>query len=206
LLVAVLRRREATEQSDNGESFFWNSTMRLLLCNDCSDLALILGNDGEAPAQIGQPAIIKGADLVGSNVEGGAPFNGEAFETRPLGGDHSLPLLIDGSLRTGTLFLTDRLTRRARPWGLCHPPQLVGDALIGIEDGGMDIDAAFSLGAGVLQVGTMDEDVGGSLVWLDEAVAFPVFEELHGTCDAYFTLDLSEAWPTEAHRPRVGRP
>jgi hypothetical protein len=56
----------------------------------------------------------------------------------------------------------------------------------------MDIDAAFSLGAGVLQVGTMDEDVGGSLVWLDEAVAFPVFEELHATCDAHFTLDLSE--------------
>jgi hypothetical protein len=26
----------------------------------------------------------------------------------------------------------------------------------------MDIDAAFSLGEGVLQVGTMDEDVGGS--------------------------------------------
>jgi hypothetical protein len=28
---------------------------------------------GEAPAQIGQPAIIKGADLIWSNVEGGAP-------------------------------------------------------------------------------------------------------------------------------------
>src|SRR4029077_12719695 len=70
--------------------------------NDCSDPALVLGDDGEAPAQIGQPAIIKGADLVRSNVEGGAPFNGEAFETRPLGGDHStLPFLIDGSLRTG---------------------------------------------------------------------------------------------------------
>ena len=40
-----------------------------LLCNDCSDLALVLRDDGEAPAQIGQPAIIKGADLVGSNVE-----------------------------------------------------------------------------------------------------------------------------------------
>jgi hypothetical protein len=57
-----------------------------LLCDDCSDLALVLGDDSEAPAQIGQPAIIKGADLVGSNVEGGAPFNGEAFEARPLGG------------------------------------------------------------------------------------------------------------------------
>ena len=32
-----------------------------------SDLALVLGDDGEAPAQIGQPAIIEGADLVGSN-------------------------------------------------------------------------------------------------------------------------------------------
>jgi hypothetical protein len=29
----------------------------------------------------------------------------------------------------------------------------------------MDIDAALPLHAGVLQVGTMDEDVGGSLVW-----------------------------------------
>jgi hypothetical protein len=58
-----------------------------LLPNDCSDLALVLGDDSEAPAQIGQPAIIKGADLVGSNVEGGAPFNGEASETRPLGRD-----------------------------------------------------------------------------------------------------------------------
>ena len=67
------------------------------------DLALVLGDDSEAPAQIGQPAIIKGADLAGSNVEGGAPFDGEAFETRPLGGDHStLPLFIDGSLLTGT--------------------------------------------------------------------------------------------------------
>jgi hypothetical protein len=51
-----------------------------LLCDECSDLALVLGDDGEAPAQISQPAIIKGADLVGSNVEGGAPFDGEAFE------------------------------------------------------------------------------------------------------------------------------
>jgi hypothetical protein len=33
------------------------------------DLALVLGDDGEAPAQICQPAIIEGADLVGSNVE-----------------------------------------------------------------------------------------------------------------------------------------
>ena len=46
------------------------------------DLALVLGDDSEAPAQIGQPAIIKGADLAGSNVEGGAPFDGEAFEAR----------------------------------------------------------------------------------------------------------------------------
>jgi hypothetical protein len=27
-----------------------------------------------------KPAIIEGSDLVGSNVEGVAPFNGEAFE------------------------------------------------------------------------------------------------------------------------------
>jgi hypothetical protein len=40
-----------------------------LLCNERGDLALVLGDDSEAPAQIGQPAIIKGADLVGSNVE-----------------------------------------------------------------------------------------------------------------------------------------
>jgi hypothetical protein len=65
-------------------------------------VALVLGDDGEAPAQIGQPAIVEGADLVRSNVEGGAPFDGEAFEARPLGGDHALPLFIDGSLRTGT--------------------------------------------------------------------------------------------------------
>ena len=36
----------------------------------------------------------------------------------------------------------------------------------------MDIDAAFSLDAGVLQVGAMDEDIGGGLIGLDEAVAF----------------------------------
>jgi len=28
----------------------------------------------------------------------------------------------------------------------------------------MDIDAAFSLDAGVLQVGAMDEDIGGGLI------------------------------------------
>src|SRR6516164_6034217 len=73
-----------------------------LLCNDRSDLAPVLGDDSEAPAQIGQPAIIEGADFAGSDFEGGAPFDGEAFETRPLGGDHSaLPFLIDGSLSTG---------------------------------------------------------------------------------------------------------
>jgi hypothetical protein len=32
-----------------------------LLCNDCSDLALVLGDDGEAPAWISQPAILEGA-------------------------------------------------------------------------------------------------------------------------------------------------
>jgi hypothetical protein len=36
--------------------------------NDCSDLAPVLGDDSEAPAQISQPAIIEGADLIGSNV------------------------------------------------------------------------------------------------------------------------------------------
>jgi hypothetical protein len=39
-----------------------------LLRNECSDLSLVLGDDSEAPAQIGQPAIIEGADLVWSNV------------------------------------------------------------------------------------------------------------------------------------------
>jgi hypothetical protein len=53
----------------------------------------------------------------------------------------------------------------------------------------------------------MDEDVGGSLVWLDEAVAFPVLEELHATCDAHFTF--SEQGQTAAlshHLPIQGRP
>ena len=48
-----------------------------LLCNDRSDLAPVLGDDSEAPAQIGQPAIIEGADFVGSDFEGDAPFDGE---------------------------------------------------------------------------------------------------------------------------------
>jgi hypothetical protein len=43
-------------------------------------------------------------------------------------------------------------------------PQFVGDALTGVEGLGVDIDAAFSLDAGVLQVGAMDEDIGGGLI------------------------------------------